>query len=172
VADAFSAAETATQAGFEAAELDSSSDRIGMTWNPYKSPAAINGDSTSSDNRGLRRLIHQPSFIAAWVAMWLAVGMCFFYVYDRADPIPEIDYSFYVRLYAKIGVMSGVFSWYVARLVALKRITLGTLLRMIVIPYAFVTVLALDLNLLVAVLSSVIFGSALGLAYLVRPIGR
>ncbi|TWU36642.1 hypothetical protein Q31b_49230 [Novipirellula aureliae] len=140
--------------------------------NPYDSPLAPSEDSISDDDHavGLRRLINRPAFAIAWIFASTLFGIGFILLMHSISPIPPIDFTFYLRLYAAIGAVAGLLSWYTAYLVALKRILFGSLLVALMLPYGFVTLLALAANPVVAILATIIFGGALTMAYLVRPV--
>jgi hypothetical protein len=144
-----------------------------MTLNPYETASAVSDDCDSLDEHrfDVRRLIHRPTFVIVWIFSWTLLGTGFFFFIHFIDPIPPIDFTFYFRLHASIGAVSGLLSWYTARLVALNRISVGALSIALLLPYGFVTFLALVANPVIAILATMIFGVAFGLAYLVRPNG-
>ncbi len=140
--------------------------------NPYETPLAIPDDSTFGDGGSstFRRVIPRPTFAIAWTGSLLLLVIGSVLLMDRIDPIPTIDFSLYLRLYAAIGSVIGILSWSAARRVAMNRITFRFLSVAILLPYAFFTLLAVSANPPFAILVTVLTGSTLTLAYLVRPI--
>lgn len=101
------------------------------------------------------------------VAMATVVGeMCFLglnALYD--EPLPDIDYWFYAYLFAAIGAVTGIVGWYTARIVALKHGSLSKMGLLLLIPYLFVALLAIDKNPSIVAVATVAFGFIMGMAW-------
>ncbi|QEF99067.1 hypothetical protein Mal15_31260 [Stieleria maiorica] len=129
------------------------------TVNPYR-PAAEEPSTTASRPH----FIVRPVFVLSWIAGWCALSTSLIFMIDLAWPIPLVDRGFYFRLYGSIGAASGLLSWFTARLVALSRLKLGTLV-ILLLPLAFVFLLAVQLNPVVAALTAIIAGTTLALSW-------
>jgi hypothetical protein len=111
-------------------------------------------------------------FALAIIAASTAAGVACFRVLDHLDPVGELEYWFYAKIYTGIGTITGLAAWYFARLVAAgstspRRITLA-----LALPYAFILLLALDKNLFVAAIATAAFGLILLLSWLATVFGR
>lgn len=106
----------------------------------------------------------RPAFALSWIAGWCAITTSLIYLIDLAWPIPLVDRGFYFRLYATIGTTAGLLSWFTARLVALSKLQFRTLV-ILLLPLAFVFLLAVQLNPVVAALTGIIAGTTLALSW-------
>ena len=128
------------------------------TLNPYH-PTAENSLRTSSRSHFILR----PAFAISWIAGWCALTTLLISTIDAIWTIPVVDRGFYFRLYISIGAAAGLLSWFTARLVALSRLQIGTV-AILLLPLAFVFVLALGLNPIVAALIVIIAGTTFATA--------
>ncbi|TWU27948.1 hypothetical protein [Novipirellula artificiosorum] len=132
------------------------------TVNPYESPTV----ETPTVGRGTSFIL-RPAFAATWILAWCFLALGLIAIVHLNWPIPRIDQTFYFRLYASIGAVAGLLSWFSARLVALDRLALSTL-AILLLPLGFVFALACELNPPVAGLTAIIAGSTLVLARVAR----
>ena len=96
-----------------------------------------------------------------------AIG--FFLALNRLDPCRQIDFPFYLRLYASIGVVSGLLASFIGHVVANGRTSVSAVTAVMAIPYCFVMFVALGMGPPVGVLTTLIFGSILLLSHFRRP---
>ncbi|WP_413432594.1 hypothetical protein [Crateriforma spongiae] len=92
------------------------------------------------------------------VVVLTATAVAFFLAIHSVYPVLLIDYTFYIRLYASIGIASGIAASYVRYLVSNARVSLGSIAMLLVMPYCFVVFLAIDVNPPVAALATLMFG--------------
>lgn len=111
--------------------------------------------------RFARRSMHKSTalFAVLCVAAGLVVGLLWYVVIwaIAGEDMHPLDLSFYLRLYSTIGSLSGLLAWYVASLVARKRVRARSVACIIAIPLMFILVLAIDLNPLTAIVVILLF---------------
>ena len=133
--------------------------RIGSGLNPYR-PVRLD----SSKIVGSSHFVLNPIFPILWIAGWCGFTTALIYLIDLAWPIPLVDRAFFFRLYASIGAVAGLLSWFSARLVALSRLRFGVLV-VLLLPLLLVFFVAIQLNPLVAGLTGIYAFSTLVLAW-------
>jgi hypothetical protein len=89
-----------------------------------------------------------------------------FLVLNAIEPFEEADFLFFARLYLGIGAVTGMAAWYASHLTALGRLTVTALIFVLLLPFAFILLLAVDKNPLFAVLAMTCFGFIVLLAWL------
>jgi predicted MFS family arabinose efflux permease len=118
---------------------------------------------------------HSKVYCCWWFATVLAtagaaVGELYFLALNalESERVSEIDRSFYVFLYAGCGAVTGAAGWYFARLAAMRRASLTVIGVSLLIPYAFIFLVALDKNPIIAFVATAAFGFIFGSACLGR----
>ena len=93
-------------------------------------------------------------------------GFLCFRIMDWLEPVHELEYWFYAIPYTSIGTVTGFAAWYFARLVARDCMSLALAATILLLPYAFIMSLALELNPFVAAVATAAFGFILFLSCL------
>ena len=118
----------------------------------------------TSCRRSRIQFLFRPKFATSWVAGWCVLTTSIIRIIDFVEPIPLLDRAFYFRLYLAIGLAAGLLSWFAATLVARSKLQFGTLF-LLLLPLAFVILVSLDRNPLVAGLTVFIAVTTTALAY-------
>ena len=105
-------------------------------------------------------------FALVLVAVLAGAGVLCFLGLRALDPIADLDYRFFLRVYTGIGATAGFASCYFSRLVARRRVSATSFICLLLAAYIFVMILALDKNPIVATIATVIFGFILSLVFL------
>ncbi|MEM1228793.1 MAG: hypothetical protein AAGJ40_24170 [Planctomycetota bacterium] len=103
-------------------------------------------------------MLHSAVTIALTIIVHTVTAVAFFLALHSVYPVLPIDYRFYFRLYASIGVASGIAASYVCYLTSNARASLRSIAVLLATPYCFIVFLAIDVNPPVAALTTILFG--------------
>ena len=107
-------------------------------------------------------------FAPIFVGLWAIVGYVWFLTMNKIDPVGDLDFWFYLRLYCGIGILTGLAGWYFARLVARQRASILAISIVLLPAYFLVASLALDKNPIIAGIATLSVGFILLMVVLAR----